>query len=182
MPANIHSAPREPHPETVDALLAELRRLLDKQLEAIDSLDAKAGVTFGAAGLVATLTIFVYGDFLQKAALEAAACRWLLAGLRGGLLVSVALSVATICSILRALRVLAWQLPLDPGEVEDDYLAMAPPQAKGKLLASYIKYAELNTTTMHSKAGWVQKSLCLLAANLICLMVLVIVGALNLPV
>lgn len=167
-----------PYEGTVQALLAELARLLACQLETIDGLDSKAGVIFGAAGILATLTTFAYASFVQAAVTSGPFYWWLQPLLRGGLLLSLGMSGATVFSLLRTLRVLGWQLPVDPERVEEEYLEHSPSFATAKLLASYINCTNHNTTTIRRKAAWAQISLSLLAANLLVLMVLTAIGAL----
>ena len=162
--------------ETVEVMLTELKRALDKEFQAIEALDRKAGIILGSASLVVALMTVSYGPFLQRALEPSIASVCLHAGLVAGAVVYIRLIYCTV----RAFGVTTYYLPvkLDVDEIENGYLRLNKAEVQEQLLAQYIEYSAVNSMIIDKKAPWLQKSLWLLAADTAYLTVLVIVGTL----
>jgi len=162
--------------ETVEVLLTELKGALDKEFQAIEALDRKAGIMLGSASLVVALMTVAYGAFLQRTLEPSIASVCLQAGLVAGAAVYVRLIYCTA----RAFGVTTYYLPLklDVDEIQNWYLRLNKAEVREQLLAQYIEYSARNSMIIDKKAPWLQKTLWLLAADTAYLTVLVIVGTL----
>lgn len=166
---------RKAREETVEVLLAELERAMDKQFEAIDALDSKAGIIFGAASLVAALMTVAQGSFFQRAQMANAIppCYVLV-----GFGLAILLYIGIIYCLIRAFKVMTYYLPMkiDPNHIHKTYLPLTKSEVKEKLLASYIKHSQTNWAILEDKARWVQIALYLLAIDIIYLTLLIAIG------
>lgn len=158
--------------ETVEVLLAQLRDTLDKQFHAIDGLDQKAGIVLGSSTLVVALIGVLATAFLQGPLQSNPAPPYM----RLAFVIGAVLYIGVILCVVGAFRVVTYYLPLqlDPEEIRKGYLGLSKAQVREQLLANYIKYCSTNSTVLESKAGWVQASLYLLAADTAYLTIVVI--------
>jgi len=180
MSQDIDAETEKARAETVEVLLSELERTMDKQFEAIDGLDSKAGIIFGAGSLVAALMTVAQGSFFQKAQTASVLCPYYVLGAYGS---AMLLYVGIICCVIRAFKVKRYHLPMkiDLEHIEKTYLPMKKHKVKEKLLASYIKHSQANAAILRDKGQWAQRALYLLAIDIIYLTILIAVGSVVWP-
>ena len=162
--------------QTIEVLLAEAEKSLDRQLATIDSLDSKLGQLFQAVTVATTLLTFAIGLILRtENALTSPPC-WLVLGAFGVALVPYA---ATWIVVIRAFRLRVYYLPLkmDRDHIHTEYLALTKPQAQDQLLANYIESSRKNWEIVADKARWVQ-----LAHYLAGIDIILLVGAVAIAV
>ena len=161
--------------QTVEVLLTELKGALDKEFQAIEALDRKAGIILGSASLVVALMTAAYGAFLQRAVEPNIVSACLQAGLAIGALVYIRVMYCTV----RAFRVTTYYLPLklDAEHIQKSYLGLNKAELGEQLLAQYIEHSGGNLMIIDKKGAWVQQSLYLLAGDTAYLTLLVIIGA-----
>jgi hypothetical protein len=178
----MHESARE---RTVEIMLRELERGMDKQFDTIDGLDSKAGQLFGVASLATALMTAFLGVMpgAKAAALAGngyAALPWwgLVSGFAVAIVVAIALYSATVFSLVRAYRVEAYHLPVkvDREHITAIYLPLTEAQVREQLLANYIEQMRTNWAIAETKAWWVKMSLYLLAADIVYLVIAVALG------
>lgn len=175
MSQNAVSESEKARQETVEVLLSELERAMDKQFEAIDALDSKAGIIFGAASLVSALMTVAQGAFFQKMREATTIPSWFsLVGF--GL--AIVLYVAIVCCLIRAFRIMTYYLPMkiDREHIQAIYLPLTKAEVKEQLVANYIEHSQTNWAILEDKARWVQKGLYLLGIDIIFLTIFIAVG------
>ena len=162
---------------TVEVLVGELQRTLDKQFETIDGLDAKAGQLFGVATLVTALIAIAQTSVFQNDVVAGLLPSWLTVG---GYIIALVLYGATMFSLIRAYRIEAYYLPLriDQDHIHARYLPLAKAEIQEQLLANYIEHSQTNWAIVEAKAGRVKWGLYFLGADIVFLIILIIVGRL----
>jgi hypothetical protein len=167
--------------QTVEVILRELERGMDKQFDTIDGLDSKAGQLFGVASLATALMTAFLGAMpgAMVATLgengSAPLPWWCPVGVFA---VAIALYVATVFSLVRAYRVEAYHLPMkvDREHITATYLPLTETDAREQLLANYIEQMRTNWAIVETKAWWVKTSLYLLGADIVYLVIAVTLG------
>jgi len=180
MSQDIDAESKRAREETVEILLAELERTMDKQFKAIDTLDSKVGIIFGAGSLVVALMTVAQGSFFHNAQTASVLCPYYVLGAYG---LSLFLYLAIMFCVIRAFKVRTYYLPMkiDRDHIQNTYLPLKKHAVKEKLLASYIKHSQTNAAILTDKAQWVQRGLYLLAIDISYLIVLIAVGSVVWP-
>ena len=163
--------------QTIQVLLAEAEKSLDRQLATIDGLDSKVGQLFQVVTVATTLLTFAIGLFLRSEHAATSPPWWLVLGAFGVALVPYA---ATWICVIRAFQLRVYYLPLkmDREHIRTEYLSLTKPQAQDQLLANYIESSRLNWDTVAGKARWVQRALYLAGIDIILLIGAAAIGVL----
>ena len=170
-------AARQAREETIQVLLAEAEKSLDRQLATVDGLDSKVGQLFQVATVATTLLTFAMGLFLQSQDAATSPPFWLVLGAFGVALVPYA---ATWICVIRASQLRVYYLPLkmDREHIRTDYLSLTKPQTQDQLLANYVESSRRNWEIVDGKARWVQCALYLAGIDIILLIIAVAIGVL----
>jgi hypothetical protein len=176
----------EARSETIEVLLHELERAMDKQFQTIDSLDSKAGQLFGVASLATALMMAFAGivrDTSYQTDAAQAATTTPTSVTVGAFVLAILMYVATIYCLVRAFRVEAFRLPLkvDRKHIIETYLPLSKHEAKAQLLSNYIEQMEANSAIVETKAWWIRWSLYLLGTDVVYLIIFTAVGVLTTP-
>lgn len=171
------SLTRQDRHETIQVLLAEAEKSLDRQLATIDGLDSKVGQLFQVVTVATTLLTIAIGLLLGTEHAATSPPCWLVVGAFGATLVPY---TATWICVIRAYQLRVYYLPLkmDREHIHTDYLSLTKPQAQDQLLANYIESSRLNWDLVAGKARWVQRALRLAGIDIILLVTLVAIGVL----
>jgi hypothetical protein len=166
-----------PDPDTIDALVENLRHFLDAENEREQSANTRAGnlVLFGGATLALT------AGTLGRRAIAVD-----LPGVLDG--VSVVLYVAAIALLLAAilLTLLKVMLPKESAsigikEIEQyntpAYFTAAKAEIQGVTMAGLIRVLAIDRNRASDKIRWLRRSFVVLAAGLVCLALLAILIA-----
>lgn len=173
----VESEAEKAREETVEVLLGEAQTLMSRQFETIDGLDSKASQLFQVVTLATTLLTIAQGWFFQKEEVASVFPWW---AMLVGFATAVLLYGATVYCLMCAYRIRVYYLPLkmDREYIRTGYLSLTKSQAREKLLASYIKYSQVNRDLAGDKAKWVDRALKLVGIDIILLMGAIAVGTL----
>ena len=163
--------------QTIQVLLAEAEKSMDRQLDTIDGLDSKAGQLFQVVTLATTLLTFAMGLFLRSELMPGPPPCWFVLAALGVALVLYA--VAWLC-VIRAFDLRVYYLPLrmDREKIHSDYLALTSAEAQAQLLANYVKASDKNWTIIDEKATWVRRALYAAGVEIILLVAAIAGGVL----
>lgn len=163
--------------ETVEVLLAQAERSMDRRLEDIDALDSKASQLFQVVTLATTLLTIAQGFFFQKEEVASRSPCWVVLG---GFGIAVLLYGLTVCCLVLAFKTRAYYLPMkmDAEHIRTAFLSLTKPQAREQLLARYIKYYQTNSAVARNKAKWVDRALILIGLDIVLLMAAMAIGTL----
>lgn len=173
MSNNISNEELEPEEATIDALLAELQRTMDKQFQAVADVESKAGILFGATGVLILVAVG-QAPILWRLA-PAPGQAWLI----GSAAAFAILAYLRVIYYLRqALRSLHYALPLaaDRELIQREFLLLPSAKLKKQLLSNYIECSKHNGEILGYKERWVDACLRALIIGILYLLVLVLIG------
>jgi hypothetical protein len=150
-------------------VLAELRDVLTRKHEAADALDDKLKNLLESATLVITIVTTLQ---IATGASQAGWIYWLI------LIVTLGVYVALIITTLRGLRPMDYHSPIPSTweEIAKRFFALDEDAALDLVIANYLKYNKENNAPLDLKARKVRVASYLLAAIVVLLMVMGLLG------
>ena len=149
------SQSREPHPETLELLLADAKRQLEAQLSEIDSINNRSGILLGFTSLV-TGIVGIQGIAAKPAPYPGPGVLVLI-----GVLFLFTLLSALLASFPRNVR-----FDPDPEMFRARYLFADPVYAKRTLLANIVRSFKTNTPMIRRREFWLKAAVAIFTVDL----------------